>query len=276
MKLPLCLAFLSTTVFLLDTEAFAPVTAPPLRVASASPFAKRQSSSSSTTTMSVALGNYVPEAISLFKNMITPASILAGSLVPITFAANLPIRTANAKDNTPLSIRLRQCYNMAAVLGLLSNLIAVMWGVISVNQLTETAAAPAASVFHLLRRDYDLAWAGINAHFLFGLLSFAACIACRAFLQVGGGALGQSLAGLAGGGLLMMVSIVNRAVASGAGDGVHRYGTNVVSLFGRYAQLFCLRAVQPKDIGILGVSAVVVSVGSLLVGLRAIIRPEVE
>lgn len=225
-----------------------------------------------------AVGNYVPEAISLFKNMITPASILASGLVPITFAANLPIVSAKSEDNKPLYIRLRKCYNMAAVLSLLSNLIAVMWGIISVNQLTETAAfsAPAESVFHLLRRDYDLAWAGLNAHFLFGLLSFAACIATRAYLQVGGGALGQSLAGLAGGGLLLMMSIVNRAVASGAGDGLHRYGTNFLSLFGRYIQLFCLRAVTPKDLGILGVSAVVVSVGSLLVGLRAIFSADVE
>lgn len=106
----------------------------------------------------VSLQQYAPDAISLFQNMVTPASILAGAIVPMSFASALPIKSANDKENRPIWILMRKAYNVAALLSLLSNLIAVMWSVIAVNQLTETKIAPASSVWHLLRRDFDLPW----------------------------------------------------------------------------------------------------------------------
>lgn len=105
-------------------------------------------------------------------------------------------------------------------------------------------------------------------------MSFAFCIACRSFLQVQGGVLGQSVMGLAGGGLLLMMSVINRAVAQGAGDGVHRYGPNFLYLFGRYIYLLGAKATAKKDIGILGVSSIVIMSYSLFTGIRAMFQKE--
>jgi hypothetical protein len=50
-----------------------------------------------------------------------------------------------------------------------SELLAVIWATVAVNQLTETVIEPSANVWELLRRPwYDLAWAATNSHFLFG------------------------------------------------------------------------------------------------------------
>lgn len=116
--------------------------------------------------------------------------------------------------------------------------------------------------------------AGVNSHFLFGLMSFAFCVACRGFLQVQGGVLGQSMMGLAGGALLMMVSVVNRAVARGAGDGVHRYGPNVLYLFGHYVYLLGARSTAKNDIGVLGVSSIFIMGYSLFTSVRALMQKD--
>ena len=50
-----------------------------------------------------------------------------------------------------------------------SELLAVIWATVAVNQLTETVVEPSATVWELLKRPwYDLAWAATNSHFLFG------------------------------------------------------------------------------------------------------------
>lgn len=121
----------------------------------------RKGTASSTTTTSAlhaSLHQCAPQAVSLFQNMITPASILAGAIVPMAFASPLGIKSDNETENRPTWVLMRKAYNVSALLSLLSNLIAVMWSVISVNQLLETSVAPAESVWHLLRRDFDLPW----------------------------------------------------------------------------------------------------------------------
>jgi len=228
----------------------------------------------SPTAMHASLEQFAPQAVSLFQNMITPASILSGAIVPMAFASAVPIKSEDATENRRSWVLMRKVYNVAALLSLLSNLVAVMWSVIAVNQLTETSIAPAESVWHLLRRDFDLPWAGVNTHFLFGLMSFALCVAIRAFLQVGGGVLGQCVAGLAGGALLMMVSVMNRAVAHGAGDGVHRYGPNLLYLFGNYIYLLGAKATAKKDIGMLAVAGMVITGYSLFTGVRAMLEKD--
>lgn len=269
---------------------------------------KTATTTTTSTAMGASLQQYAPDAIRLFSNMALPASILGGSIVPMGFAAALPIKSPNEEENRPSWVLLRKAYNVAALLCLLSNLIAVMWSVITVNQLTETTIAPAESVWALLRRDFDLEWyvhvfgerratlvcsilsnliarlclsncshtcrAAVNSHFLFGLLSYAFCIACRGFLQVQGGALGQSMMGFAGGALLMIVSVVNRAVSYGAGDGVHRYGANILGLFGRYLHLLVARVCDAKNFGILGLSSILLWTGSLYTAVRAMLKGE--
>ena len=62
---------------------------------------------------------------------------------------------------------------------------------------------------------------------------FMFLIGTRVYFEAGRGLFGQSLAGIAFSALLLMVSIVNRGVESGSGDGL-RYGQNVLALMSRY------------------------------------------
>ena len=122
---------------------------------------------------------------------------------------------------------------------------------------------------HLLERDFDLSWAGTNAHFLFGMFSFAYLIAVRSYFNVGGGPLGRGVAGLAISALLYMVGIVNRGVASGSGDGMTSYGSSVLSLFRHYFRLILVRksgGFRPLELG-----AVAMMVVSLITVVRAVL-----
>lgn len=220
------------------------------------------------------LQQHVPQAISLFQNMITPASILAGAIVPMAFTSSLPVDNEN-KNKSSWTAMLRKAYHISGLLSLLSNLMAVMWSVIAVNQLNEIShLAPAKSVWELLRRDFDLPWTGVNTHFMFGLLCFAFCVACKAFFIVQGGILGQSMLGLSGGALLLMLSSINRAIATGAGDGIHRYGPNSLFLIGHYLYLLGTKALSQQDsgIGILGISSILLTSYSLVMGIRALFQ----
>jgi hypothetical protein len=108
------------------------------------------------------LSQFAPQAISLFNNMKTPGSILAGAMIPLGFAAPLPVR--DEKD-TRFPAMLRRLYPFLAVTALGSELVSVLWATVAVNTLTETEIAMAESVWHLLRRDFALSWAAVNAHF---------------------------------------------------------------------------------------------------------------
>ena len=152
--------------------------------------------------MASAMKDYAPAAASLFNNMKTPASILAGAMIPLGFLSPLPqppahvaAVTATAKNNNKgknhkgepspelllatrihksLDRMLRKAYLLVTLFSFGSELLAVIWSTVAVNQLTETVVAPAESVWALLKRDwYDLAWSATNSHFLFGT-----CVYC--------------------------------------------------------------------------------------------------
>ena len=134
----------------------------------------------------------------------------------------------------------------------------------------------------LIQRDYDLSWAGTNAHFMFGMFSFAYLIAVRSYFNVGGGVLGRGVAGIATASLVYMVSIINRGVASGSGvvasdsgDKRLSYGTSVLSLFRHYGGLILARksgrGFRPLELG-----AVALMVVSLITVVWAILQESKE
>ena len=73
-----------------------------------------------------------------------------------------------------------------------------------------------------------------------------------------------------------MISVINRAVAQGAGDGTNRYGPNCLYLFGRYFYLLGAKATAKKDTGIMGVSAMLIMGYSLVIGIRAMFQKNEE
>jgi hypothetical protein len=204
-------------------------------------------------------------------NMRTPASILAGAMVGLAISSPLPIRTPAGKVESRLEKSLRLTYTVVGVMSLLSQLISIMWGTIAMNQLIETNIAPAASVWALLKRDFDLEWAAVNSHFVLGMFGFCFLIGTRAFFQAGGGLMGQSVAGLAVSGLLLMVSIVNRGVAAGGGDG-SGYGASVFGLLSHYAFSLAKRATTAGSRGPLEISAMAVLAYSTVLGVRGIVN----
>lgn len=205
------------------------------------------------TSTSATLTQFAPAAASLFNNMKTPAAIIAGAMIPLGFAAPIP-QTRDPKDTT-FDFFLRRISPFMAVAALGSELLSVMWATVAVNQLTESKVKLAESVWHLLKRDFELEWAATNAHFSIGMFLFMCVIGTRSYFIGGQGALGKSACGLAMSILLLMVSIVNRGVASGGGDGM-RYGGNVLSLFRVYISHFLKRAFSTAGFGPLEIGAV--------------------
>jgi hypothetical protein len=213
----------------------------------------------------------VPSALShvrnlssgLFNNMKLPATILAGAMVPLGLLSPLPLQHPDGEEETRFRVALRHAYSVTAVLSLVSELISVMWSTVAVNKLIETTVRPATSVWDLLKRDFDLPWAGTNAHFVAGMWGFMVLIAIRTYFYMGAGRLGRSVAGLCGSGLLLMVAIVNRGVAAGSGDGL-RYGANVAHLVSHYVTLLCKQAFRPRTMGPLEMAALIgVTVSSI-------------
>ena len=206
---------------------------------------------------------------SLMGNMRTPASILAGSLVGLAISFPLPIKTPAGKVESRFEKSLRLTYTVVGVMSMLSQLISIMWATVAVNQLIERNIAPAASVWALLKRDFDLEWAAVNAHFVLGMFGFCFLIGTRAFFQAGGGLMGQSVAGLAISGLLLMISIVNRGVAAGGGKG-SGYGATVFSLISHYVFLLAKRATTAGSMGPLEISSIAIFTWSIVVAVRGI------
>ncbi|GKY98267.1 hypothetical protein MPSEU_000784400 [Mayamaea pseudoterrestris] len=215
---------------------------------------------SPSTTLQLA--QYGPDAISLFNNMKTPASIIAGALMPLGFLNPLPMKNEEKPEGS-FKRGLRLSYQVVAMLSLLSELISVMWATVAVNQLTEMQIAPAESVWHLLIRDFNVPWLGTNAHFVFGMLGFAYMLACRTYFHYDGGRMGTGIAGLAFSGLLLMISIVNRGVSSGSGQGL-RYGRHVGGLFYSYVVKLMQRAFTARTFGPLEVGSIVLAATSLI------------
>ena len=224
---------------------------------------------SSTTTAAVTeLAQYAPEAISLFNNMKTPASILGGAIVGLGFGSPLEIHTPEGVKENRVEKFLRKTYLLVSAIALLSQLIAIMWATVAVNKLTEVHVAKAESVWHLLQRDHDLSWAGVNSHFMVGMLSFSYIIGVRGYFLAGRGLLGQSVAGIAVSSLLFMVGIVNRGISEGGGRVGQSYGGSIVGLFVHYVMLGMKKnfvSLRPLELASFFVGAV-----ALAQGLRAI------
>eukprot|EP00568_Trieres_chinensis_P010835 CAMPEP_0183314244 /NCGR_PEP_ID=MMETSP0160_2-20130417/47842_1 /TAXON_ID=2839 ORGANISM="Odontella Sinensis, Strain Grunow 1884" /NCGR_SAMPLE_ID=MMETSP0160_2 /ASSEMBLY_ACC=CAM_ASM_000250 /LENGTH=279 /DNA_ID=CAMNT_0025479523 /DNA_START=82 /DNA_END=921 /DNA_ORIENTATION=- len=225
----------------------------------------------------VSLAQYAPAAASLFNNMKTPASILAGAMVPLGFLAPLPKPESDVNGENPLHRILRKVHLFIAIASLCSELIAVMWATVAVNQLTEVPHLPAESVWHLLQRDCNLEWLAVNAHFLLGMLGFMSMIAIRGYFSAvvaGFSSTGcASICAAAASGLLLMVSIYNRGVAAGGGDGM-RYGASILSLITTYVRLLVKRAISIESFGPLELMSLLLAGMSILLGIRALIVPE--
>lgn len=226
-----------------------------------------------------AMADYTSAAVSLFNNMKTPASIIAGAIIPIGFLSPLQQHNVDSKDHDDgkFAMFLRRVYPTASVVALCSELISVMWATVAVNQLTETNIEAASSVWHLIQRDFSLPWVATNAHFVIGMMGFLWVISSRAYFLAGKGPAGTSLAGLAFSSMLLTVSIVNRGVAAGGGGGgigttSMRFGSNILALFREYTVQLVKRACSIQSFGPLELGAVILFVFSMVNGMRITVR----
>jgi hypothetical protein len=209
------------------------------------------------------MGQYAGDVASLFNNMVTPASILAGALVPLGYLAPLP--PPSRQPEPAHAALLRKVYTVIATASLASELLAVTWATIAVNKLVETSVAPAVSAWALIQRDFELPWMAVNAHFVLGMLGFMAMVASRAYLTAIGTPFALAATGFSISGLLLMLSVVNRGVAAGGGEGM-RFGVSVFALVFRYMVLLLKQAVFKFGLlEILAVALAAASTGTVVV-----------
>lgn len=226
------------------------------------------------------LTDYTPAATALFNNMKTPASILAAGMVSLGFLA--PFRLFRIEENKALLARiedLKRVYIVVTLISFCSELLAVMWATVAVNQLTErNDLVPTPSVWALLERDFDLEWAATNSHFVLGMIGFMYMVGIRGFVMLlaEGASATLTAAALTGvaSALALMVSVVNRGVAAGGGQGVG-YGQSIVDLFAHYVTLLYQRATDVASFGPLELTAIVLQVVSLSLSVYAIVGPKV-
>ncbi|CAB9513498.1 expressed unknown protein [Seminavis robusta] len=228
-------------------------------------------------------GNYVPAATTLFVNMLTPASILAAGMISIGVKA-APFKPPTAIQDDPDMVQqidlLKRLYIIVTLISFCSELLAVMWATVAINQLTERNLEPATSVWELLVRDCDLEWAAVNSHFVLGMVGFMILVGIRGYImlleaEASEAVMVSTLSGV-GAALLLMVSIVNRGVQAGGGNGLG-YGATVLDMFGHYVTLLYQRA-QGMEAGIfdgsfgpLGMGAIFLEVISIAFAAYAIL-----
>ena len=195
---------------------------------------------------SASLANYAAEAAGLFGNMGGASAFLAGGLVPLsTFAAPMP-----GKDDTPLQKKLKRMHALTATCSLVSLMISVMYATITSNKLREAAVASTMSLKALLvEGEYALPWIGCNAHFILGL---------NVWLNYGG-AVGKAVSCLVVSALMMMLSIVNDAIAVKGPTGIS-VGGSVLSLLAKYVTLLVGSVISGRRVMVL------VSLGFLIAG----------
>ena len=212
------------------------------------------------TQLEASLDDYSDAARALFGNVIGPAAMLVGGLVPLGFLAGpLP-------GDSMVHKRLKSLYHMLSVFSLANQLTAIVYATVACNKLTETVVAPAASVFALLQRDYELQWLGVNVHFLAGLLGFMSMICLRAYTLFPKKQKGPAT-GLAVSALLGMFSIVNRGVAEGNRAG-QVFACSIPSLCTRYI-LLLVKQIQSTG-GIMAISALALGTISTIFALKAV------
>jgi hypothetical protein len=226
------------------------------------------------------LADYAPAATSLFNNMKLPAAVVTAGMISLGFATSFPI----LPDDTPArqystAIRdrcdsLRRLHVVVALISVTSELIVVMWAAVQVNQLTERAYPPAASVWALIERDADLAWSAVNSHFVLGIIGFVTMLALRAYVMLLAAEASSALMTAASTGtaaaLCLMISVVNRGVEAGGGDGVG-YGRTILDLLVHYVVLLSRCATDDESPGPLELSAIVLEVTSVAFALQVLI-----
>ena len=220
-------------LFLLGyTHAFVPTSSIVPTTISASP---------TVSSTALQLGDYTDAAKALFGNIIGPASMLTGGMVPFwLFSPPLP----QAKEKWKK--RVRCVYDTFCVISILNELLAIMYATVASNSLTRVAAKPAASVFDLIQRDYELSWVATNVHFMLGLFGFGGMVMTTVLLRYPA-KLNTSLCGVAFSALLGMASIANVGVVEGDGQG-KRLGSNIFSLGLRYVFLSMKSVAEKKTV----------------------------
>ena len=209
-------------------------------------------------------GDYSGAARALFGNLVSPAAMLTGGLVPLGFlAAPLP-------DDTPINKKLRCLYSLLAVLSLVNELMVIIYATIASNKLTETVIAPASSVYELIKRDFELPWIAVNVHFLCGLFGFMSLVGMRAYTLFPK-QINTAAAGFVGSALFIMSSIVNRRVSGGAGQG-KGFGNSILSLMIRYAVLLYNQWKACR--GVMTTIGILLGIASMVQAFRALSAPE--
>ena len=220
----------------------------------------------------VVLSDYSVPATSLFNNMKLPAAVVTAGMISLGFATGFPElpldtpeRTYTARQRQRCE-RLKRLHIVMALISITSEIIVVMWAAVEVNQLTERVYQPAASVWDLIQRDCDLAWSAVNSHFVLGIIGFVSMLAIRAYVLLLAAEASRALMSAAMTGtaaaLCLMISIVNRGVESGGGDGIG-YGSTILDLFQHYIVLLAQCATDASSPGPLELSALVLESASI-------------
>uniref|UniRef100_A0A7S1BZW9 Transmembrane protein n=1 Tax=Corethron hystrix TaxID=216773 RepID=A0A7S1BZW9_9STRA len=226
-------------------------------------------------SMPVPLADYAPAATSLFNNMKLPAAVVTAGMISLGFATSFPELPRSTPENArkfPPALRdrceaIKRLHIVVALIAVTSEIIVVAWAAVAVNQLTEKKFAMAASVWELLQRDCDLAWSAVNSHFVLGIVGFVTMLALRAYVmllaaEASGALMAAAMTGT-GAALCLMISIVNRGVESGGGNG-DSYGATIYDLFTHYAVLLFQAATNEASPGPLQLAAIVLEIASLV------------
>ena len=226
------------------------------------------------------LSDYSPAASALFNNMKLPAAVVTAGMISLGFATSFPVLpedTPSRQYSSKIRDRcdsLRRLHVVVALISVTSELIVVMWAAVQVNQLTERAYLPTASVWELIERDADLAWSAVNSHFVLGIIGFVTMLALRAYVMLLAAEASSALMTAASTGtaaaLCLMISIVNRGVQAGGGEGVG-YGRTILDLLVHYVALLFRCATDGESPGPLELSAIVFEVTSLLFAMQVLI-----
>lgn len=222
-------------------------------------------SSSSLLIATETLGDYAPAAESLFNNMKLPAAVVTAGMISLGFATGFPklpkdtLERVYSKETRARCASLERLHIVVALISVTSELIVVLWSAVEVNQLTERTYEPSYSVWDLIQRDADLAWSAVNSHFVLGIIGFVVMLWLRAYVMLLAVQASRPLMVAASSGttaaLCLMISIVNRGVQSGGGQGVG-YGKSIIDLVVHYISLLFQFATNLDNPGPLQVSAI--------------------
>lgn len=216
--------------------------------------------------------DFTPLATSLFNNMKLPAAVVTAGMISLGFATGFPVLpedTFERQYSPKLRKRcesLRRLHIVLALVSVTSELIAVLWAAVEVNQLTERTFLPAPSVWGLIQRDCDLAWSAVNSHFVIGIIGFVAMLWTRAYVMLLAAEASSAVMIAAQSGtaaaLCLMISIVNRGVQMGGGEGIG-YGKTILDLLQHYSVLLFQCATDADSPGALELSAIILEATSL-------------